>query len=110
MAGTKQPLNQFKEATSIGFPESSATQVLDGTSATAPSTVFSTTDETIIMITAAEDFHFDIGLGAIATTGDHRLLAGHYEFGVRPGDRIAVIKATTSTAGLVYVTPYRKTV
>lgn len=90
----------------LSFLDTSSVQVLDGASASAATTAF-TDSFTAVLITAPEAFHLERGSSPTATTSSTYLPAGLYETVLEKDDKIAVIKATASTAGAVWVTPYK---
>ncbi len=93
----------------LGFLDTSSVQVLDGTSASAATTNIAQDEEKGVLITSEESFHIEIGENPTATTSSQLLPAGIYETGIAANDEIAVIKAASATAGLVYISQYKKT-
>ena len=91
----------------LGYIDTSNTQKLDGGSSSAASTVFSTEDPMVLLISAPEAFHIEIDETPVATTNSTYLPAGIYQTGIRQGHKVAVIKATGTSAGLVWATPYQ---
>lgn len=91
-------------AAQLGYLLTASKQKLDGTAASASSTAFA--DGAAVLISAPEAYHLEIGVAPTATTNSTYMPAGLYETGIHAGYSIAVIKATASTAGNIWVTPY----
>ena len=107
MADLAPVVDSDGEKVPLGFIDTSNTQKLDGAAGSASTTVFNTKVPVAVLISAPEAFHVEVGESPTATVNSVYLPAGLYETGVRPGHKIAVIKASASTAGDVWVTPYQ---
>lgn len=91
----------------ISSLDSSTTQILNGTSTSAQSSVFSTTKDVEVFISAEESFHIEFGTNPTSTTNS-QLVAGPVNMSIfiPVGEKIAVIKAASATAGNVFITEY----
>ena len=107
MADLVQITDSNGDKAPLGFLDTGNTQKLDGGASSASTTVFNTTKPTGVLISAPEAFHVEIGSSPTATINSTFLPAGLYETGVRQGHSIAIIKASASTNGDVWVTPYQ---
>lgn len=107
MSDVLMPLDENGRAVPVSFLKTASTQLLDGTSASDVTTAFSTTQITTVLISAPEAFHIEIGTNPTATTSSPYIPAGLYELALFPNELVAIIKATASTAGAVWATPYK---
>lgn len=97
------PQDSHSRAVPALTSQTASTQRLDGTSASAASTEF--TSSSVVRISAPEEFHYEIGTSPTATTSSPYVPAGvMFEEHIPGGQKIAIIKATAATAGVVWVT------
>jgi hypothetical protein len=107
MSDVLMPLDENGRAVPVSFLKTESTQKLDGASGSDATTAFSTTQITTVLVSSPEAFHIEIGASPTATTNSTYIPAGLYELALFPNELIAVIKASASTAGDVWVTPYK---
>ncbi len=86
------------------FLATASTQKLDGNAGSAQLTTAST-GNTLYQVTAPEAFCIEIGTNPTATTNSPFMPAGKHLIALKNGDKLAIIKFTGATAGLVWVTP-----
>lgn len=105
----RQYIDRNNHSTPIGSLNTAATQVLNGTSASAAATAFDTVQDTPVMLTSLEAYHYSIGASPTATSTTGLVPGGiALSIYIPAGQTIAVLKHTDSTAGIVHVTPYLK--
>ena len=77
-----------------GFPSETAPQIVDGTSASAASAVFSTTDVTVVRLKnlGSGRMYYIVGTTPVATSAERSLEGGETEvINIRPNKKIAVL-------------------
>jgi hypothetical protein len=75
------------------------TQKLDGTETAASSTVISATEESVVLLSAADNVHFLIGSSPTATANDMLLPGGMIWLRLFAGEKISIY------GGIAYVCP-----